>query len=106
MTSHTFFDVPSRILKRAQYEAFDFAYVDGDIRVRNQSHADPENHEYIVAIDAGRPVACSCPADAKYDHPCKHRVALSIRRPILEFVVATEAREAVEPENRSRHHAD
>lgn len=95
MTSHPFFDVPARILKRAQYEAFAFEYVDGDVRVRNESHADPDNHEYLVAIDAGRPVACRCPADAKYDYPCKHRVALSIRRPILEFVATTTAREVV-----------
>lgn len=93
MSSHSpILDVPTRTLKRAQYEAFAFEWVDGDVRVRNESYADPTNHEYLVQIDAGRPIACSCPADAKYDNPCKHRVALSIRRPILQFVVATEER--------------
>jgi len=86
-------DVPNRILKRAQYEAFVFEWVDGDVRVRNESHADPAEHEYLVEIDAGRPIVCSCPADARFDHPCKHRVALSIRRPILEFVAKTRARD-------------
>ena len=39
-------DVPNRILKRAQYEAFAFAWVDGEVRVRNESHAEPSAHEY------------------------------------------------------------
>ena len=85
-------DVPTRILKRAQYEALTFEWVDGDVRVRNESHADPDNHEYVITIDDGRPIACTCPADAGFDHPCKHRVALAIRRPILEFVAETAAR--------------
>lgn len=85
-----FFDpgrVPHRILKRAQYEALVFSWLDGDVQVRNESHADPDNHEYVVRVEGGEPVACTCPADTQYDYPCKHRVALAIRRPVLEFVV-------------------
>ena len=85
-------DVPTRILKRAQYEALTFAWLDGNVRVRNHSHAEPTNHEYVVTIDDGRPIACTCPADGRFDHPCKHRVAVAIRRPILEFVAETDAR--------------
>ncbi|WP_245778673.1 SWIM zinc finger family protein [Halomicrobium zhouii] len=28
---------------------------------------------------------CTCPADANYEHACKHRVAVAIRRPVLDF---------------------
>ncbi|REA00518.1 hypothetical protein DEQ92_19810 [Haloferax sp. Atlit-6N] len=75
-----------RVLKRAQYEAFEFSLLDGDVLVHNASHADPENHEYNVRIVNGVPDACECPADEKYTGPCKHRVAVAIRRPILDAV--------------------
>ncbi|RBI60754.1 SWIM zinc finger family protein [halophilic archaeon] len=81
-------DPTNRVLKRAQYEAFAFALFDGDIQVRNESHLDPENHEYRVTIHDDVPVVCECPADETYDGPCKHRVAVAIRPRILE-VVAT-----------------
>lgn len=81
------FDVPERVLKRAQYESFAFSWFDGDVHVRNESHADPANHEYVVRIDEGAPIACTCPADTQYDTPCKHRIAVAIRQPIVEFVV-------------------
>ncbi|WP_327053404.1 SWIM zinc finger family protein [Halomicrococcus gelatinilyticus] len=81
-------DPTNRILKRAQYEAFAFALLDGDVQVRNESHSDPDDHEYRVTIQDGVPVACECPADETYDGPCKHRVAVAIRPRILE-VVAT-----------------
>jgi len=81
-------DPTNRVLKRAQYEAFAFALFDGDVQVRNESHLDPENHEYRVTIQDGLPVACECPADETYDGPCKHRVAVAIRPRVLE-VVAT-----------------
>ena len=81
-----FDEVPNRVLKRAQYEAFEFELLDSRVRVRNESYADPENHEYEVTIEEGVPTACTCPADARFDNPCKHRVAVAIRRSILEFV--------------------
>ncbi|MFC6614939.1 SWIM zinc finger family protein [Halopenitus salinus] len=77
-------DPPNRILKRAQYEAFAFSLIDGDVRVRNESHANPSEHEYRVTIVDGVPTRCGCPADAMYDGPCKHRVAIAIRPRILE----------------------
>jgi len=79
-------EIPSRVLKRAQYEAFEFELLGSRVRVRNESYADPENHEYEVTVEDGVPMACTCPADARFDNPCKHRVAVAIRRPILEFV--------------------
>ena len=80
-------DPTNRVLKRAQYEAFEFSLLDGDVRVRNESHLDPANHEYRVTIDDDTPTICECPADAASDRPCKHRVAVAIRPRIL--VIAT-----------------
>lgn len=75
----------NRTLKRAQYEAFEFSLLDGDVLVRNCSHADPSAHEYRVTVVDTLPATCECPADQIYDHPCKHRVAIAIRPAILEF---------------------
>ncbi|WP_142860901.1 SWIM zinc finger family protein [Salinigranum halophilum] len=79
-------DFSGRVRKRAQYEAFEFSLVPDGVQVRNESYADPENHEYIVAVRAGVPVACTCPADARFDGACKHRVAVAMRRQILDVV--------------------
>lgn len=76
-------DPTNRILKRAQYEAFSFQLADGDVLVRNGSHPDPANHEYRVGVEAGVPTSCECPADDNPEHPCKHRVAVAIRDPVL-----------------------
>lgn len=83
-------DPSTRVLKRAQYEAFAFSLLDGDVRVRNESHSNPANHEYRVRVVDGVPASCACPADAIYEGPCKHRVAVAIRTRILE--VATKMR--------------
>lgn len=81
-------DVSSRVAKRAQYEAFEFTISDDGVRVRNCSHADPSEHEYLVRIDGGLPTQCVCPADERFNGACKHRVAVSIRDPVLNAVVA------------------
>lgn len=80
-------DPTNRVLKRAQYEAFAFSLLDGDIRVRNESHCNPANHEYRVTVGDGIPTACQCPADATYAEPCKHRVAVAIRPRILDIAM-------------------
>lgn len=79
-------DVTNRTVKRAQYEALEFALSADGVQVRNNSHANPEDHEYLVEVAEGVPTACNCPADAKYDGACKHRIAVAIRRPILDAV--------------------
>ncbi|WP_436932440.1 SWIM zinc finger family protein [Halosimplex halobium] len=78
----------TRVAKRAQYEAFEFSLVDGGIRVRNGSHPDPSDHEYRVRVDEGVPATCECPADEQYEGACKHRVAVAIRRPLLDAVTS------------------
>lgn len=71
-------DPPDRVLKRAQYEPFEFSLLDGDIRVRNGSHRNPADHEYRVTVVDGIPATCDCPADTAYECLCKHRVAVAI----------------------------
>jgi hypothetical protein len=73
-----------RVAKRAQYEAFEFSIVPEGVRVRNCSHEQPSEHEYIVTIQVGQPVSCECPADDRFDGACKHRVAVAIRKPVIK----------------------
>ncbi|MFB6202554.1 MAG: SWIM zinc finger family protein [Halorhabdus sp.] len=75
-----------RVAKRAQYEAFEFTVTPAGARVRNCSHANPDAHEYLVTVQDGVPIACTCPADEHYDGACKHRVAVAIREPVLGSV--------------------
>ncbi len=77
-------ETTTRVRKRAQYEAFEFSVDQNGVLVRNGSYADPENHEYLVTVTNGLPTGCECPANAKYEGACKHRVAAAIRRPILD----------------------
>jgi len=78
----------NRVLKRAQYEAFAFSLYDGDVLIRNESHLNPADHEYRVTIVDGIPTTCECPADKRFEGPCKHRTAIAIRPTILD--VATQ----------------
>ncbi|WP_267644111.1 SWIM zinc finger family protein [Haloarchaeobius amylolyticus] len=74
----------TRVGKRAQYEAFEFELTPAGVRIRNCSHANPSEHEYLVTVDDGVPSSCTCPANANYDGACKHRIAVAIRQPVLE----------------------
>ncbi|WP_277552357.1 SWIM zinc finger family protein [Halobaculum limi] len=85
----------TRVLKRATYEAFEFDVVANGVRIRNASYANPAAHEYIVSLAGGIPATCSCPADANFDGPCKHRVAVAIRGPVLAAAQQRVARPVV-----------
>jgi hypothetical protein len=74
----------NRVAKRAQYEALEFSLETRGVCVRNTSHANPANHEYLVTVCDGIPIACECPADARYDGACKHHVGVAIRTPLLQ----------------------
>lgn len=95
-------DVSIRALKRAQYEAFDFRLTDGGVTVRNGSHANPDDHVYDVTVRDGVPVACTCPADEHQETTCKHRLAVAIRKPVLDAATIHTAREDIR-ENRERN---
>ncbi|MCO8242988.1 SWIM zinc finger family protein [Haladaptatus sp. AB643] len=73
-----------RVAKRAQFEALEFTVDVRGVRVRNASHANPTNHEYLVNVRNGIPIACECPADKQYNGACKHRVGVAIRTPLLQ----------------------
>ncbi|MFP8958304.1 SWIM zinc finger domain-containing protein [Natrialbaceae archaeon A-CW3] len=73
-----------RTAKRAQYEAFEYQLTPEGVLVRNGSHANPDEHEYLVTVTNGVPTRCECPADEHYKGACKHRVAVAIRRPIIQ----------------------
>lgn len=77
-------DVESRMLKRAQYEAFSFEVEPGRVTVRNGSYAQPREHEYSVRVVDGVPTECTCPADEHRDDAGKHRLAVAIRSPVRE----------------------
>jgi len=81
-----------RVAKRAQYEAYEFELVSEGVRVRNCSHADPAAHEYVVTVENGVPTSCDCPADEHYEGACKHRVAVAIRRPIVDAAAERQVR--------------
>lgn len=71
--------------KRAQYEAFDFELAaPGLVTVRNESHANADEHSYRVNVEDSVSIACECPADMYHEGACKHRVAVTIRKPVLE----------------------
>lgn len=74
----------NRVAKRAQYEALEFSLTTRGVLVRNTSHANPADHEYLVTVHNGIPIACECPADDRYDGACKHRVGVAIRTPLLQ----------------------
>ncbi|WP_266080635.1 SWIM zinc finger family protein [Haladaptatus caseinilyticus] len=73
-----------RVAKRAQYEALECSLTARGVLVRNTSHANPVDHEYLVTVRDGIPIACECPADDRYDGACKHRVGVAIRTPLLQ----------------------
>lgn len=73
--------IDSKTIKRAEWERFAFEIqASGLVRVRNESYLHPDEHEYVVTVENGVPVACECPADTYHAGPCKHRVAVAIRK--------------------------
>ncbi|WP_324759518.1 SWIM zinc finger family protein [Haloarcula sp. GH36] len=86
-------DFSTTVAKRAQYEALALSIFGTDILVRNESHETPSDHEYLVTVEDGLPVSCTCPADARFDGACKHRVAVAIQRPLLDVLRCQQAGE-------------
>lgn len=82
-------------LKRAQYEAFSFEVEPGRVTVRNQSWADPKEHEYSVRVIDGVPTDCTCPADEHQDGACKHRLAVAIRSPVQQAAASDPGMEPI-----------
>lgn len=84
-------DADPKAVKRAQWEAFEFELEGSNqIRVINGSYSDPEAHTYTVTVEDGVPINCGCPADTCRDTPCKHRVAVAIRQPVMEAIAGAQ----------------
>jgi hypothetical protein len=87
--------VSNRFLTRAQYEEFSFTATAEGVYVRNLSHANPREHEYLVIVDDGVPSRCTCPADHRFEAACKHRLAVAIRKPVLDAAIQMSSPPAV-----------
>ncbi|WP_435196347.1 SWIM zinc finger family protein [Natronomonas sp. EA1] len=85
----------NQFLKRAQYEAFSFTVLEEGVLVRNGSYTNPDDHEYLVSIRDGIPTRCTCPADRTYAPACKHRLAVAIRKPVLDAATQSASRQPV-----------
>ena len=73
-----------RVAKRAEYEAFEFSLGGPNlIKVRNCSYHNPAEHTYIVRVENGETVECTCPADEYNVGRCKHRVAVESKDVLL-----------------------
>ena len=73
-------------LQRANWEAFEFRVpVQGRARVENTSYGDEsDNHVYVVTIEDGSTVECTCPSDKYQPGKCKHRIAVENQPAVLK----------------------
>jgi hypothetical protein len=87
---------PSKTEKRAEYEAFEFRVpVPGRVRVENASYGDESGeHVYVVSIQNGEAVSCSCPADEYRSGRCKHRHAVENQPAVLLAASASDRDES------------
>jgi uncharacterized Zn finger protein len=54
------------------------------VRVENVSYgAESDEHVYLVIVEEGRTVECTCPAD-QYQQKCKHRIAVEANPAVLD----------------------
>jgi hypothetical protein len=81
----------STIEQRARWEAMEFEVrAPGVVRVENVSYGDDsDKHVYLVIVEDGETVECTCPAD-RYQDKCKHRHAVEDQEVILDAASASE----------------
>ena len=95
----------SKVEKRARWEAMEFRLgAPNTVHVENVSYgAESGDHAYLVTVEAGETVECTCPAD-QYQDECKHRLAVEANDAVLEAASASEGemREARERAEVSR----
>ena len=75
----------STVEQRAQWEAMEFRLgAPNTVRVENVSYgAESDEHVYLVMIEDGETVKCTCPAD-EYQQKCKHLIAVEANPAVLE----------------------
>jgi hypothetical protein len=81
----------SKVEKRAQWEAMEFRFgAPNTIHVENVSYGEESgDHAYLVMVEAGETVECTCPAD-QYMDKCKHRHAVENEPAVVEAASASE----------------
>jgi len=88
----------STIEKRAQWEAMEFRLgAPGAVRVENVSYGEESGeHVYVVTVEGGAAIECTCPADEHQPGRCKHRHAVEANEAVLTAASAgvEEVREA------------
>lgn len=77
-----------RVAKSAQYEVYEFLIGDDGVVVRNCSPEFSLDREYMMTIQDELTAKCDCPVDARFNGACKHQVAVAIREPVQDAVVA------------------
>lgn len=77
--------------KRAAYEGMEYRVpVPGRVRVENVAYGDEsEDHVYVVEVENGEAVDCSCPASEYHGFPCKHGEAVR-NQPAVLMAASTE----------------
>lgn len=77
--------------RRAEHEAFEFSIpVAGRVRVENFSHDDVDEHEYVVDVEDGTAIWCTCPDHEHRNIRCKHMIAVEDRPAIMAAASASE----------------
>lgn len=87
-------DYEQRVAKRAEWESFETELgAPGHLKVRNLSHGreNASEHTYIVAIEGGEAVRCTCKADEYRSGPCKHRVFCEGHDALMRAASASES---------------
>ena len=88
----------SAVKKRAQWEAMEFRLgAPGVVRVENVSYGEESGeHVYVVTVEGGAAIECTCPADEYQPGRCKHRHAVEANEVVLAAASAgvEEVREA------------
>ena len=86
------------IEKRAQWEPMEFRLgAPNTVRVENVSYGEnSDEHVYLVTVEDGAAIECTCPADEYQPGRCKHRHAVEANEVVLAAASAgvEELREA------------
>jgi len=81
----------SKVEKRARWEAMEFRLgAPNTVHVENVSYGEESgDHAYLVMVEDGETVECTCPAD-QYMDKCKHRYAVEDEPAVVEAASASQ----------------
>ena len=77
--------------RRAKWEAFEYRVpVPGRVRIENTSYGDEsDDHVYVVTVEDGEAISCTCPSDEYQPGKCKHRIAVEDQPAVLAAALST-----------------